>query len=744
MAATKTDIRQFISRDTLDQLKLLSGEQLDSLMRSTNTELTPPLRLDASNPADLVINVGGSVVSNTENDRKRLVAPIDEAYPTFNGGTITIPSSGSGAVTVTNGNNTTLALTSNFYIRGLIYIDSSYDLNILFGTESATENTANIPEPPARTRAAGFVTLYNNGGTVDAIEQEKLFQFGAGGAGGSASGTANYNAYFNGSGNLASEQYVAKSRGGFGEDATAITDTPAQIQTAVDDVQAAKALDGNSTLVKRSPNGVVELNVSSPGYNYTLTSDYSIATLDTNVLLIDAFGQDRKILNVDASKVNKVTIFNKGTTNNLVLKHENSGIGGDFFFPNEEDYIIYPKESAELYYHSLDGRWTRINGAAQSIIVNGDWPQYLGDGTDFTVSDTNWTTTRAVAVPYKTEDGVWRLRFNIKGSYSTALASSSSLAISGITFKNIATFSQSLSISQFTNGTSAPIKGSAESNSGNISFFFTGNVQVISVSGDVELESKPTWAIDKSIIATPSTEYQMSVATDSLNDLDLSGAAATNHHTITHNFGSIAKGVTISYDLNGTKYKLDPATYIEEENDNKIEFDFSPLASSANNIITINASLHTRPTGLVSDIYVETEDANERVINSNNPVASTWYDVDTTNAKIDLTEGTWEITYNSVVTERSSTSTVRGAQLGISDSTGNTIITKSVSRGLDSASSTSQTNQWWLGKTFIYEATSSVSLYLKTQELNGGGNWNVFKVGRADSPTIIYAKKLTR
>ena len=50
---------------------------------------------------------------------------------------------------------------------------------------------------------------------------------------------------------------------------------------------------------------------------------------------------------------------------------------------------------------------------------------------NLTVTGTNWTTSRAVGVPYQTINGVWRLRGNVSGSISVASATLT-LSIDGI------------------------------------------------------------------------------------------------------------------------------------------------------------------------------------------------------------------------------------------------------------------------------------------------------------------------
>lgn len=229
--------------------------------------------------------------------------------------------------------------------------------------------------------------------------------------------------------------------------------------------------------------------------------------------------------------------------------------------------------------------------------LNQEWPQYVG-GTDFTVTGTNFTLTRGVAVPYKTRDGAWRMQFNIRGTVSVAVTGLS-LTLSGVTFKSGFTQAVALSNNE-TSGAEGRANGGLSSISGDTSATRT----TWQYSGDVELDSQPTWAEDIStIVATPSTEFEETVATNALSDTDIGGSAETDHHVITHSFGKVPTSYSINYDLNGTKYQLEPASYIVEHNDTKTEFDFSALTSSANNKLTIHAALHTRPVGLPKSRY---------------------------------------------------------------------------------------------------------------------------------------------
>lgn len=100
------------------------------------------------------------------------------------------------------------------------------------------------------------------------------------------------------------------------------------------------------------------------------------------------------------------------------------------------------------------------------------------------------TGYRAVGIYYQDQDGNHRLKFNISSTVASGSRGGNTLTITGITFKNSG-FSQA--VSGYTDA--AATYASATSNSNTIPVVHgTATTTVYSVSGDVELESKPTWA----------------------------------------------------------------------------------------------------------------------------------------------------------------------------------------------------------------------------------------------------------
>jgi hypothetical protein len=119
--------------------------------------------------------------------------------------------------------------------------------------------------------------------------------------------------------------------------------------------------------------------------------------------------------------------------------------------------------------------------------------QYV-EGVDagFNVTGTDWTTNRAVAIPYQTSDGAWRMKFNIVGILSP-ITDSLSLTLSGITSINEPLAKQSVTLGTTT--TAAVVhKNFIDTNSNVFNLQFDRDATRWLVSGDIELDSKPTWA----------------------------------------------------------------------------------------------------------------------------------------------------------------------------------------------------------------------------------------------------------
>ena len=106
---------------------------------------------------------------------------------------------------------------------------------------------------------------------------------------------------------------------------------------------------------------------------------------------------------------------------------------------------------------------------------------------NLTVTGTNWTTSRAVGVVYKTLNGAYRISFNIYGTVSVS-TDSITLTVSGVTFL----FTQAVAYSDGLATSDIQLQQTGAGN-GQIALESTGSGTERRVSGDVELASKPSF-----------------------------------------------------------------------------------------------------------------------------------------------------------------------------------------------------------------------------------------------------------
>lgn len=112
----------------------------------------------------------------------------------------------------------------------------------------------------------------------------------------------------------------------------------------------------------------------------------------------------------------------------------------------------------------------------------------------YTITATNWTTISAQLIPYKTKDGIWRIKGNIAGSLSSA-STAVDLAISGITSATGQDY-QAVTIQGFLTATGYIDWSGAYRRATNQIELRGASADYFYISLDVALASKPTWAID--------------------------------------------------------------------------------------------------------------------------------------------------------------------------------------------------------------------------------------------------------
>jgi hypothetical protein len=105
-----------------------------------------------------------------------------------------------------------------------------------------------------------------------------------------------------------------------------------------------------------------------------------------------------------------------------------------------------------------------------------------------------WATARAVGIYYQDQDGNHRLKFNIAGTVTSGTYTGGTWTIDGVTFKNITNYRQAVNVSG--NNLTAAAAAFTLVNTDDISVAHASTASMTGyyLSGDVELESRPTWA----------------------------------------------------------------------------------------------------------------------------------------------------------------------------------------------------------------------------------------------------------
>jgi len=102
-------------------------------------------------------------------------------------------------------------------------------------------------------------------------------------------------------------------------------------------------------------------------------------------------------------------------------------------------------------------------------------------------TDTNMTTIRAVAMPYQTLDGAWRMKFNGVFLYSGG-PTGGTISIVGIVFKNVTNYYQAPALTM--DGVMT-FRAYCSPNGNGIGWNTGSALTQVRISGDVELECKP-------------------------------------------------------------------------------------------------------------------------------------------------------------------------------------------------------------------------------------------------------------
>lgn len=149
-------------------------------VQGRQVELFTPLRADASFSPDLIVTIGSGTIENIA--LQNLTLPfINNAIPSFSGGTVTFPSANGGNIVSSPGATLVLSCPSNQFVKVLVALDSSGNLVLNQGASNASEVSALIPSPVSGSLPICYISVHNVSGVIQAITQDHIFQFGGGG-----------------------------------------------------------------------------------------------------------------------------------------------------------------------------------------------------------------------------------------------------------------------------------------------------------------------------------------------------------------------------------------------------------------------------------------------------------------------------------------------------------------------------------------------------------------------------------
>ena len=294
-----------------------------------------------------------------------------------------------------------------------------------------------------------------------------------------------------------------------------------------------KSVSDSLTMVNQA--SVSFLEQTGNGTNFIKLQAPDVVTADTTFKLPDGDGTVGQVLKTDGSAnlswidvvvpslASTVTAagtttllatssntqeFTGATTQTVVLPTTSVNAGQKFTFINNSTGIITIQSSGLNDIIAMEGgskivvtalvatpttasNWDITVGTLATTTSAGlikAEKQYVG-GVDFTItSDATGSPVfqRAVIVPYQTVDGAWRARINCTLTHGSE--TSHNITISGLVFKDVTDFFQPIT-ALTTSGTvyTSP-------NTGVLIASTPVGTTSTGLSGDVELESKPTWA----------------------------------------------------------------------------------------------------------------------------------------------------------------------------------------------------------------------------------------------------------
>lgn len=186
---TRLSSRQSKNNATLTRVTAAANSELDDILSSLDSLVTPPLVMSPNSPANQRVNIGSVTVTNPVIGAKTTVSPLNGSIPAFTSGYVDFPTtSGSNAVP-SAGSNLVINVSSGNFIKVGIAIDTVGNINLTAGTQGGSIVAAGTPSVPANTIPVGFVVLQNIGGTIQTITGGSIYQYVGAGSGGGGGGS---------------------------------------------------------------------------------------------------------------------------------------------------------------------------------------------------------------------------------------------------------------------------------------------------------------------------------------------------------------------------------------------------------------------------------------------------------------------------------------------------------------------------------------------------------------------------
>jgi hypothetical protein len=160
--ATKIDIRQAVSRDSLGRITGTSGSQLDDITRALNTEITPVFALSVTG-ANRVVTVGAGTLANPDTGTSKAILSNGGTITSFASGTVTLDATGAGNATPSAGSALGLGMTASQFMYIGISITSAGNIALVKGTAGASQGAATIPARVSGNYPVGYFLVQTNG-----------------------------------------------------------------------------------------------------------------------------------------------------------------------------------------------------------------------------------------------------------------------------------------------------------------------------------------------------------------------------------------------------------------------------------------------------------------------------------------------------------------------------------------------------------------------------------------------------